>query len=46
MTFGTLTFALPQTLVPLLEAGSQVGSVLTQTYVITNRRWALRSPRR
>lgn len=35
-SFGGLNFALTQTLTPLVSGGSQTGTVLTQTYVISN----------
>ena len=35
-TFGGLSFALTQTLTPLLSGTTQTGSVLTQAYTITN----------
>jgi hypothetical protein len=35
-TFGDLSFSLTQTLTPLFTGPSQTGSLLTQTYVITN----------
>jgi hypothetical protein len=35
-TFGGLSFSLTQTLTPLLDGPTQTGSLLTQTYAITN----------